>query len=112
MARTLNFLIHQGSQSAAHSLGTPGVLEQAFTTAGFREVEVQALTLPVRLSSAAECVHYLQDSSPTLREILLPFSPEARKDAWQAVEAALSEFEDSTGFEVHHRVLVAAGSAP
>ncbi len=105
-------LVDQGSQSAAHSLGTPGVLEQAFTTAGFREVEVQALTLPVRLSSAAECVHYLQNTSPTLRELLLPFSPEERRDAWQTVEIALSEFESPIGFEVYHHILVAAGSAP
>lgn len=105
-------LLDQESQSAAHSLGTPGVLEQTFATAGFREVEVHALTLPVRMASATECVHYLQNTSPTLRELLLPFSPEARKDAWQAVEKALSEFEGPTGFEVQHRVLVAAGSAP
>ena len=105
-------LLDQESQSAAHSLGTPGVLEQTFATAGFREVEVHALTLPVRMASATECVHYLQNTSPTLRELLLPFSPEARKDAWQAVEKALSEFEGPMGFEVQHRVLVAAGSAP
>jgi ubiquinone/menaquinone biosynthesis C-methylase UbiE len=105
-------LIDQGSQSAAHSLGTPGVLEQTFASAGFREVEVHAMTLPVRMSSAMECVHYLQDTSPTLRELLLPSSPEACKDAWKAVEKALSEFEGRTGFEIHHRVLVAAGSAP
>jgi ubiquinone/menaquinone biosynthesis C-methylase UbiE len=105
-------LIEPDSQSAAHSLGTPGVLEQTLATAGFREVEVHALTLPVRMASAMECVHYLQNTSPTLRELLLPFSPDARKDAWQAVEKALSEFETVIGFEVHHRVLVAAGSAP
>ena len=100
------------SQSAAHSLGTPGVLEQALATAGFREVELHNLSLPVRMPSAVECVHYLQDSSPTLRELLLPFSSEARTNSWQAVEEALSEFEGPTGFEVHHRILVAAGSAP
>jgi SAM-dependent methyltransferase len=103
--------VDQDSQSAAHSLGTPGVLGQTFMAAGFLEVEVHALTLPVRMSSAAECVHYLQNTSPTLRELLLSFSPEARKDAWRAVEKALSKFEDPTGFEVHHQVLVAAGSA-
>ena len=104
-------LVEQPSQSAAHSLGMLGVLEQEFGAAGFREIEVHPLTLPVRMASAAECVHYLQATSPTLMELLLPFSPEAQRDAWQAVEKALSEFETATGFEVHHRVLVAAGSA-
>jgi ubiquinone/menaquinone biosynthesis C-methylase UbiE len=102
----------QDSKSAAHSLGTPGVLEQILKTAGYRAIEVHALTLPVRMASAAECVDYLQNTSPTLRELLLSFSPEARRDAWQSVKEALSEFESPTGFEVQHRVLVAAGSAP
>jgi ubiquinone/menaquinone biosynthesis C-methylase UbiE len=102
----------QDSQSAAHSLGTPGVLEQMLTTAGYTAIEVRALTLPVRMSSAAECVDYLQNTSPTLRELLLPFTSEARREAWQAVKRALSEFEGPKGFEVQHRVLVAAGSAP
>lgn len=105
-------LIDQDSKSAAHSLGMPGVLEQILTTAGFRQAEAHALTLPVRMSSTAECVHYLQNTSPTLRELLLSFSPEERTDAWQAVEKALSEFESPIGFEVYHRVLVAAGSKP
>lgn len=104
--------IDQDRQSASHSLGTPGALEQMFKTAGFREVEVHALKLPVRMASAVECVQYLQDSSPTLRELLLPYSAEARAEAWWSVEKALSEIEDSTGFEVQHRVLVAAGSVP
>jgi ubiquinone/menaquinone biosynthesis C-methylase UbiE len=105
-------LFDQDSQSAAHSLGMPGVLEQILTTAGFRDVEVHALTLPIRMSSAAECVRYLQNTSPTLRELLLPISSEARSHMWHAVEDALLEFESPTGFQVNHRVLVAAASAP
>jgi SAM-dependent methyltransferase len=100
------------SKSAAHSLGTPGVLEQLLATSGYSAIEVRALTLPVRMASAAECVDYLQNTSPTLRELLLSFSLEGRRGAWQSVKEALSEFESPTGFEVQHRVLVAAGRAP
>jgi hypothetical protein len=102
----------EGSVPPAISLGTAEGLEGTFTGAGFYEVEVHELMLPVQMSSAAECVHYLQDTSPTLRELLLPLSPEARADAWQVVEKTLSVFENSTGFEVYHRVLVAAGGMP
>jgi ubiquinone/menaquinone biosynthesis C-methylase UbiE len=105
-------IIDEDSKSAAHSLGTPGVLEQIFTTAGFREIEVHPMALSVRMTSAAECVDYLQNTSPTLRELLLTYSPEARKDAWGEVEKVLSEFEGPNGFEVYHRVLVAAGRTP
>jgi Methylase involved in ubiquinone/menaquinone biosynthesis len=105
-------LVDSESRSAAHSLGTPGVLEGMFTTAGFRGTDVRARTLPVRMASAAECVRYLQNTSPTLKESLLPYSAEALKDAWREVEKALSQFESSKGFEVQHHVLVAAGTAP
>jgi len=71
----------EGGQPAATSLGAQGVLEQKLETAGFRDVEVHALSLPMRLASAAECVRYLQDSSPTLRETLLPCSPQEREEA-------------------------------
>ena len=101
----------QQAKPAATSLGTPEVLEQPFTAAGFLDVEVHPLTLQVRMASAAECVRYLQDTSPTLREIRLPVSPEARMDAWQKVEDSLSKYENPSGFEVHHLVLLAAGSA-
>jgi ubiquinone/menaquinone biosynthesis C-methylase UbiE len=103
-------IVNQETKAAAHSLGTPGVLEQTLTTAGYSTIEVHALTLPVRMDSAAKCVDYLQNTSPTLRELLLPYSPESRNDAWQAVTKALSEFEGPNGFEVQHRVLVAAGN--
>jgi ubiquinone/menaquinone biosynthesis C-methylase UbiE len=101
----------QPAKPAATSLGTPEVLEQTFKAAGFPDVEIHPLTLPVRMASAEECVRYLQDTSPTLREMLLLVSPEARKDTWQKVEDSLSKYEGPSGFEVHHRVLVAAASA-
>ena len=99
------------AKPAATSLGTPEVLEQTFTAAGFLDVEVHPLALQVRMDSAAECVGYLQDTSPTLKEMLLSVSAEARRSTWSAVEESLLQYEGPSGFEVHHRVLVAAGSA-
>ncbi len=96
---------------AATSLGASGVLEQKFEMAGFRSVEAHILSLPVRLSSVAECIRYLQNTSPTLRELLSASSPQERQEAWQEVEAALSVYQGQTGFEVRHQIIVAAGSA-
>jgi ubiquinone/menaquinone biosynthesis C-methylase UbiE len=101
----------QQAKPAATSLGIPEVLEQTFTAAGFLDVEVHPLTLQVRMASAVECVRYLQDTSPTLREMLLRVSSKARISLWQAIEESLSQYEGPSGFEVYHRLLVAAGSA-
>lgn len=96
---------------AATSLGTSEALERAFTSAGFSDMETHPLTLTVRMTSAKECIAYLQDTSPTLRDMLLPLPAQARVDAWHLVEDSLSKYVGQSGFEVYHRVLVAAGSA-
>lgn len=95
----------------ATSLGGQGVLEQKLGRAGFGEVEVHMMTLPIRMASAAECVSYLKDTSPALKGILSSSSPRERQETWKEIEQVLSKFQGSVGFEVDHRVLIAAGTA-
>jgi len=105
-----NFLgIEQPAKPAATSLGNPKTFEQTIKKAGLTDVEVHPLTLQVKMASTEECVEYLQDTSPTIRELLLPLSPDERDKVWQAVNEALAKYKTSSGFEVQHRVLVAAG---
>jgi ubiquinone/menaquinone biosynthesis C-methylase UbiE len=101
--------IEQPAKPAATSLGAQEVLRQTIEKAGFTDVEVHSLTLQVKMASAKECVKYLQDTSPTIRELLLPLSSDERNKVWQAVHEALAKYETLSGFEVQHRVLVAAG---
>ena len=101
--------IEQPVKPAATSLGIPEDLEQTIKKAGFTDVEVHSLTLQVKMASTEECVKYLQDTSPTIRELLLPLSPDERDKVWQAVNKALAIYKTQAGFEVQHRVLVAVG---
>jgi len=96
---------------SATSLGVQGVLEQKLRSAGFSEVEVHNMTLPIGMASAAECVSYLRATSPTLQGTLSSSSPEECKEAWKQIEQALSRFQTAAGFEVDHSVLIGAGSA-
>jgi hypothetical protein len=93
------------------SLGVQAVLEQKLRSAGFGEVEVHNMTLPIGMASAAECVSYLRATSPTLKGTLSSSSPEERKEAWREIEQALSRFQTAAGFEVDHSVLISAGTA-
>jgi len=104
--------IERTATPAATSLGSPDVLQQTLVKAGFSDVEVRPLTLNVRMASPKECVNYLQDTSPTIRELLLPLSTDKQNSIWKAVENALSIYTTTSGFEVQHRVLVAAGGKP
>ena len=98
-------------QSPAHSLGEEAVLRQSLVEGGFSEIEIHALDLPMRMASAEECVRYLQATSPTLKELTSPLSQDERKKIWDEVHEALTVFEGAQGFEVIHKVIVAAGSA-
>ncbi|MEO8356292.1 MAG: class I SAM-dependent methyltransferase [Chloroflexota bacterium] len=98
-------------QPPAHSLGEVDVLQQSLAEGGFGGIEIHALNLPIRMASARECVHYLQATSPTLKELTSPLSQADRRKIWSEVQETLAVFEGERGFEVMHKVIVAAGSA-
>jgi ubiquinone/menaquinone biosynthesis C-methylase UbiE len=98
-------------QSPAHSLGEEAVLRQSLVEGGFTEIAIHILDLPIRMASAEECVRYLQSTSPTLKELTSPLSENECKKVWDEVQEALTVFEGTQGFEVIHKVIVAAGSA-
>jgi len=99
------------TESDAHSLGELAVLRQSLEAGGFGEVEIHALDLPIHMASAEECVRYLQATSPGLNELTSPLSRDEHKQVWDEVQQALTVFEGVQGFEVIHKVIVAAGSA-
>jgi ubiquinone/menaquinone biosynthesis C-methylase UbiE len=92
------------------SLGNPEQIQRTLEAGGFGEVESHLLQLPVRLDSAEECVRYLQSTSPTLADMMASLSEDDGIRVWHEVEDALEQYEIGEGFEVEHRVIVAAGS--
>lgn len=99
------------TKAAAHSLGEIEVLQQSLEKAGFLEVELHALDLPIHMASAEECTHYLQATSPTLKELISSLSSSDQKQVWNQVQKALTIYERRQGFELIHKIIVAAGSS-
>jgi SAM-dependent methyltransferase len=99
------------TQSDAHSLGETALLERTLEEGGLSNREIHALDLPIRMASAADCVRYLQASSPGLAELTASLSPAELKQVWSEVHQALTMYEGARGFEVMNKVIVAAGSA-
>lgn len=95
---------------STESLGKPEQIRRSLEQGGFGEVEFHLLQLPVRLDSAAECVRYLQSTSPTLTDMISSLSEDDRGQIWDGVERALEQYETGESFEVEHRVIVAAGT--
>ena len=96
-------------QPGPFSLGSPGVIEEAFGKAGFKNIEVQVESAPLRLSSAAECVRFEQESFGALHQMLSNLSEEECKETWQEIEEALKKFEISKEFIGPCELVIASG---
>jgi SAM-dependent methyltransferase len=96
-------------QPGPFSLGGPGVLEDAFRQAGFREVGSQAVPAPLRMAHAQDCVRFARESFGALHQMLAGVAPAQREEAWQEISTELARFEGPDGFEGPCELIVAWG---
>ena len=98
-------------QPGPFSLGGPGVIEEAFTRAGFTDVKAERIAAPLRMKSAAECLRFEKESFGALHQMLSSLDETARESAWTEVGTALREFErDTDGFVGPCELVVAVGT--
>ena len=97
-------------QPGPFSLGAPGVIEDAFTQAGFGDVNVVTVPAPLHVPRAEDCVRFERDSFGALHQMLAGLSEAERQEAWIEIEHELSRFETPTGFEGPCELLVASGT--
>jgi SAM-dependent methyltransferase len=97
-------------QPGPFSLGAGGALEQLLADAGFSEIEVRRLPAPLRMSSAAECVRFEQESFGALHQMLSGLEQVERDEAWEEIRTALGAFEGSEGFVGPCELLVVAAT--
>jgi hypothetical protein len=83
------------------------VIEAACERAGFTDIETRRMGAPLRLSSAAECVRFEQESFGALHQMLAGLSEEGRAEAWREIETELGRFERPNGFEGPCELLIA-----
>jgi ubiquinone/menaquinone biosynthesis C-methylase UbiE len=96
-------------QPGPFSLGNPGVLEAAFTRAGFSQVETRLVPAPLRLPSTAECVRFERESFGALHQMLSAL-PEAQQNAvWDEILQELSQFESNGEFSGPCELVIGAG---
>jgi SAM-dependent methyltransferase len=97
-------------QPGPFSLGGEGKLADAFAQAGFRNIEVETIKAPLRVSSAAECLQFEQESFGALHQMLSGLSDMEKDEAWCEIEEALSQFETNNQFEGPCEMLVAVAT--
>ena len=96
-------------QPGPFSLGSPGVLEAAFQSAGFRDVQIRTVPAPLKMASAAECVRFEKESFGALHQMLGGLNQHEQVAAWEEIEGALQAFEGPAGFEGPCEMLVGVG---
>ncbi len=97
-------------QPGPFSLGPEGKLERLFEEADLKDIEVKRINAPLRLSSAAECLRFEQESFGALHQMLSGLSPVEQDDAWNEIETELQQFESDGQFEGPCEMVVAVGT--
>jgi hypothetical protein len=87
----------QASVMQALSLGEPGKLEQALTSAGFRDVQTSSIPTPRGYASVSEAASALRSSSPAQAELMRQLSESERERYVALIEARLAGFAQADG---------------
>jgi ubiquinone/menaquinone biosynthesis C-methylase UbiE len=97
-------------QPGMFALSGPGVLEECYKKAGFRDVAVRAARVQRHFPSIADAVGAMKDSFPRLQVLLNKLDDANRALAWSEIEQQLNQFEGPNGFEAPGEWLVGVGT--
>ena len=90
------------------SLGKPGLCDELFQSAGFRQVATTALDAPFHLPTARHYLHFGRASASPIQQILGRLEPEAAEAAWADMEEQLGQFNTSEGWVGPNELLLTA----
>ena len=90
------------------SLGKPGLADELFRSAGFRDVATTAMQAPFRLPSARHYLDFVRSSASPIQQILGGLAPDAAQEAWSEMEQRLDAFTTTAGWEGPNELLLTA----
>ena len=91
------------------SLGSEGVLAEAFRHAGFQDIVVERISAPLRMVSADACVQFEQESFGALHQMMSGLSDQEKADTWGEIAHEMRQFEGSDSFTGPCELLVGVG---
>ncbi len=99
-------------QPGPFSLGAEGVIEKAFSQAGFNNVRSERVESPLQLATAKDCVRFEKESFGALHQMMNSLSDAEKESVWKEIEMELEKFESEKGFEGPCEMVVAVGEKP
>ena len=94
--------------AARSGRSAPGLLQQAFSSAGFRGVTVHTVTTRRRFPSLSDAMQFARGPLP-LRELMTRLSLGERDQAWTEIERALAQFVCPNAYDSPCEVLIGVG---
>jgi SAM-dependent methyltransferase len=91
------------------SLGNPGLIDDVFTQAGFREVATTKMAAPFGLASTHDYLDFVRSSAGPILRILEKLDHAAERAAWADMEQRLDKFKTPTGWVGPNELLLTAG---
>jgi ubiquinone/menaquinone biosynthesis C-methylase UbiE len=108
IARRVGRLTASPEPFAEFRLSGPGVLEDAYSKAGFHDVAVHQVPTRRTFPSVTEAVEYAK--ALPVRELMAQLSESEQRQAWAEIEVALRQFEGPNGYESPCMLLIAVGT--
>lgn len=94
------------------SLGKPGVIDELFRAAGFKDVATTRIAAPFRLPSVRDYLHFVRTSASPIQQILARLDTAARQAAWAEMDERLRIFQAGAGWEGPNELLLTAAKRP
>jgi SAM-dependent methyltransferase len=91
------------------SLGKPGLADELFRTAGFRDVATTTLDAPFRLPTARHYLDFVRTSASPIQQMLGRLDRAAADAAWTEMEQRLGEFTTPDGWVGPNELLLTVG---
>lgn len=97
-------------QPGPFSLGQPGVIEKAFTDAGFKDAKSALVPSPLNMPSAKDCVRFERESFGALHQMMSALTDREKQSVWNEIEEELAKFQNGHGFEGPCEMIVAVAT--
>jgi ubiquinone/menaquinone biosynthesis C-methylase UbiE len=90
------------------SLGKPGLIDELFKQAGFRQIATTTIAAPFRLPAAKDYLDFIKTSAAPIVQILQRLERAKSEAAWAEIEEKLKRFETGAGWEGPNELLLTA----
>jgi SAM-dependent methyltransferase len=90
------------------SLGKPGLLDDLFRQADFKDVASTSLAAPFRLPSVQHYLEFIRSSASPIQQILGRLDAAAKQAAWDEMEMRLGQFNTAQGWVGPNELLLTA----